>query len=167
MEIGPFSLAGNEKQMWFGSWGADSCGVRGLRLHEETRDCGYKNSLKPPRLSSGVQPRPGEPSPTPTPHLLGSPCDSGRDRVSPEELGESRSLTAVPSLSHEKRVEFGFCSQLRALPLGGCPGGARDPLQHSRLPPRVGLMPLPRPANTFYSLTPHLIVITLLLQSFG
>lgn len=47
MEIGPFSWGGNEKQMWLGSWGADSCRVRGLRLHEGTCDCGYRNCLKP------------------------------------------------------------------------------------------------------------------------
>lgn len=47
MEIGPFSWGGNEKQMWLRSWGADSCRVRGLRLHEGTCDCGYRNCLKP------------------------------------------------------------------------------------------------------------------------
>lgn len=54
MEIGPFSWGGNEKQMCLWSWGADSCRVRGLRLLEITRDCGYKNSLKPPRPTSPV-----------------------------------------------------------------------------------------------------------------
>lgn len=154
MEIGPFSWAGNEKQMWFGSWGADSCGVRELRLHEESRDYGYKNSLKPPRLEwgvGGVQPRPGEPSPTPDPAPPWEPLRFWKGQGEPGGAGGEQVPGCCAFLLAREicGVWFLLSAQspaLKRLPRQGdwpSPGGCNS------LPPRVGLIPPPRPANTF------------------
>lgn len=140
--------------------GADSCLVRGLRLHEEIHDYGCKNSLNPPRPTLGVQPGPRAKL-----HLHSSPSSfqpPWEPLRSWKELGE-------PGRAREKQAS-GCCAfslpscawslnsapRLRAVPLGGCAGRARLPPQRPQQLPTQGwlgaLIQAPR-----HLLQPHTI----------